>query len=46
MLVDIPDNIKPLVGVILAIATTAYLAWCGLTWPLPVARKGVKKWHP
>ena len=46
MLVDIPDNIKPLVGIILAITTTAYLAWCVLTWPLSVARKGIKKWHP
>ena len=46
MLEDIPDNIKPLVGIILAIATTAYLAWRALTWPLLVARKGIKKWHP
>lgn len=45
MLVGIPDNIKPLVGIILAITKTVYLAWCVLTWPLSVARKGIKKWH-
>ena len=43
MFEDIPDNIKPLVGIILAIATTAYLAWYVLTWPLLVVRKGIKK---
>ena len=45
MLGDITDNIKHLVGIILSIATTAYLTWCILAWPLSVARKGIKKWH-
>lgn len=46
MLVSIPENQKAIVGIILSVTTTAYLAWCVLTWPLSVARKVAKKWHP
>lgn len=45
MLQAIPDNQKAVVGAILAVTTTAYLAWCVLTWPVSIFRKVKKKWQ-
>ncbi len=45
MLQAIPDNQKTVVGAMLAVTTTAYLAWCVLTWPVSIFRKVKKKWQ-
>lgn len=45
MIEGMPYTAKALVVMILAVATTAYLVWGALTWPLLIAKKVAKKWH-
>lgn len=46
MLDNMPYIAKAIVVMILAFATTAYVVWGALTWPLLIAKKVAKKWHP